>query len=176
MKRIALIMAAALAALSLTGCSKESLDNISTFVEAGGRDYGDTITSEIGESQKNTFFSTTVNKVEFAQEIGDYYVDEGYEFVLIDTTVINCFSQNIPMGNTDFYIKWGEGEDDWDGPCGDYIAENAYKDEFTLAVGEDYNGVLYFIAPTERSDKLQLVYEELYEDDFVGSKYIINLE
>lgn len=177
MKRIIALTMAAAAVLSLTGCSKENLENVSNFIEAGGRDYGDTITNKIGEAQRNTFFFTTVNDVEFTNEVGDYYVDDGYEFACVDVTVQNCFNQTIPMGYGDFYIRWGEGEEDWDTPAYyDDMSEDAYEYSFELEVGEDYTGVLYFVVPTERADKLQLVYEELYEDDFVGSTYIIELE
>ncbi len=183
MKKIIAVIAAVAAALSLAGCSKENLDNLSTFVEAGGRDYGDIITNEIGEAQRNTFFVSTVNDVEFMDEVGDYYVDGGYEFVAVDITVKNIFNQSIPMTNGDFYVCWSDTEigwgsdyEDWNGPCEEYIAEDAYEDDFTLSVGEDYTGTLYFTIPTERSGKLKLVYEELYDDDFVGSTYIINLE
>ncbi len=176
MKRIIATTLTAAAVLSLTGCS-DGLGNISTFIEAGGRDYGDTITNEIGEAQKNTFFITTVNDVEFTNEVGDYYVDDDYEIVCVDVTVENCFSETIPMGYSDFYIRWGEGDENWDTPAYyDDISEDAYEYSFELEVGEDYTGVLYFVIPAERADKLQLVYEELYEDDFIGSTYIINLE
>ncbi len=177
MKKIIAMTLAAAAALSLTGCSKESLDNVSTFIEAGGRDYGNTIINEIGEAQKNTFFISTVEDVDFAAEVGDYYVDEGYEFVCVEVTVENCFTETIPMGYADFYIRWGEGEDEMETPSyADDLAADIYGEEFYLEIGEDYTGTLYFVVPTERSGDLQLVYEELYEDDFIGSTYIIELE
>lgn len=176
MKKIIAAALAAAAMLSVTGCA-DGLSNVSTFIEAGGRDYGDTIINKIGEAQRNTFFFTTVNEVNFTNEVGDYYLDDGYEFVCVDVTVKNCYNQIIPMGYSDFYIRWGEGDENWDVPAYyDDLADDAYEYSFELAVGEDYTGVLYFVVPTERDDKLQLIYEELYEDDFVGSTYIIELE
>lgn len=177
MKKLIALTLATAALLSMTGCSKEALDNVSTMIEAGGRDYGDTITNEIGETQKNTFFSTTVNSVDFVNEVGEYYLDDGYEFACVNVTVENIYNMTIPMGYGDFYIKWGEGENDWDGATyKSDLADDIYGEMFDLEKDEDYTATLYFAVPADRSGDLQLVYEELYDDDFVGSTYIINLE
>lgn len=174
-KLIAAILATA-CVLTTSACSDEQQENVSKFFEAEGRAYGKTYTAEIGEKQENSFFSTVVNTVTFADTVGDYYLEDGLEFACVNITVKNTFGEEIPMGIGDFYIAWGEGDDECTGAeYAEDLADDLYEDEFTLAKNEEYTGTLYFAVPVDVRDDLVFVYEEYYEDDFVGNTYKINL-
>ena len=109
MKKLFAAVAALIMLLSVTGCSKEALDNVSQFIEASGRDYGKTYTAKIGEEQKNSFFTTVVNSVEIKDEVNGYVPDEGYEFACVNITVKNIFDEKIIMGCGDFEIAYNCG-------------------------------------------------------------------
>ena len=176
MKKLIAAVIAATCILTTSACSEEQQENVSKFFESEGRAYGKTYPAEIGEKQENSFFSTVVNTVTFADTVGDYYLDSGLEFACVNITVKNTFSEEIPMGIGDFYIAWGEGEDERTGA--EYaadLADDLYGYEFTLAKNEEHTGTLYFAIPIDVRDDLVFVYEEFYDDEFVGNTYKINL-
>lgn len=176
MKKLFAAMAASVMLLSVTGCSKEALDNVSQFIEASGRDYGGTYTAKMGEEQKNSFFTTIVNSVELKDEVNGYVPDEGYEFVCVNITVKNIFGEQIIMGCGDFEIAWGDDEDERDVPAyAEDLSADLYPDQFYLEKNEKFTGTVFFTVPVDRDGDLKFIYEELYDDDFEGSTYIIEL-
>ncbi len=178
MKKILAAILAAASLLSMCGCSEETKQEVEKFIEAEGREYGKTYTAYIGEAQENTFFSTVVNEVAFKDTVGDYYSeDENLDFACVNVTVENITKDTIPMACYDFYIRWGTGEDQLaNASYAADLADDVYGEMFDLESGKDYTATLYFLVPKDSHDNLQLVYEEYYDDDFVGSTYIINLD
>ncbi len=176
MKRTFALLAAMVMALSATGCSKETMNNVSQFIEASGRDYGRTYTAKMGEEQKNSFFTTVVNSVEIRNQVNGYVPGEGFEFVCINITVKNIFDDEIIMGCGDFEIAWGDDEDERDIPSyADDLSDDLYPDQFYLDKNETFTGTVFFTVPVDRDGDLQFIYEELYDDEFEGSTYIIEL-
>ncbi|MDE7195055.1 MAG: DUF4352 domain-containing protein [Oscillospiraceae bacterium] len=203
MKKIrsaALILAAAMT-LTLTACRKDGgvtmnsgdgssssttsnssetfLDKASKFLEADGRGYGKEHTAEIGEVLKNEFFSLKVTEAYRYSSMGDYLPDEGYDFVAVNITVGNIFSESIPVGSYDYVLRWGEGdENSYDafqvGNLHTSYDINFFPDDTTLSIGASKSGYVIFEAPSD-STELTLEYLEIYEDDFEGNTYHINL-
>ncbi len=181
MKKIFAIMAAAVLVLSMTGCSKDSvseaIDDVSQFVEADGRDYGGTKTAEIGKTLKNSFFSMKVNSVYAADEIGEFYLDDdSYEIVCVNVTATNIWGDTINVGTYDYVLRYGEGEEDYCSSS-DEIGEGletSYPYSVDIADKETVTGDIFFVVPADATD-LKLEYLEVYEDDFEGSVYQINL-
>ena len=182
MKRAIAFVAAAVMAVSLTGCSKDgvsnAIDEVSQFVEADGRDYGNTKTAEIGETLKNSFFTMKVNSVYSTDSYNEFYLDEGStsEIVVVNVTAENIFGEVINVGTYDYVLRYGEGEDDYCDST-DEIAvglDTAYPDSMDIEDGESVTGDIFFVVPADATD-LKLEYLEVYDDDFEGSTYQINL-
>lgn len=165
MKKIAAVILAAVCAISAGGCSVKK-----------EREQGKIYTAKVGEVQENTYFSTVVNSVRFSESEGGYVPNEGNEFVCVDLTVENITETAIPMGCYDFYIRWGEGASERDKAVyEDGLAWDMYDLEFSLDAGRSYTATLYFAVPVGKRDALQLVYEEYFDDDFVGCTYVVEL-
>ena len=181
MKRYFAIFAAAVMALAMTGCSTDGMsdvaDAVSQFVEADGRDYGGTKTAEIGDTLENSFFSMKVNSVYAADSVGEYYLDDdSYEIICVNVTATNTWGDTINVGTYDYVLRYGEGEEDYcsstDAIAGD--AETAYPYSQDIGDKEALTGDIFFVVPADAGE-LKLEYLEVYEDDFEGSVYQINL-
>lgn len=203
MKGAALILAAAMT-LTLTACKKDGgvtlnsgddsssgttsttsnssetfLDKASKFLEADGRGYGKEHTAEMGEELKNEFFSLKVTEAYRYSSMGDYVPDEGYDFVAVNINVKNVFSDSIPVGTYDYVLRWGEGdENSYEAfQVGDLQTSydiDFFPDDTNLSTGASKSGYIIFEAPSD-STELTLEYLEVYEDDFEGNTYHINL-
>ncbi len=136
--------------------SETFLDKASKFLEADGRGYGKEHSAEIGEVLKNEFFSLKVTEAYRYSSMGDYLPDEGYDFVAVNITVGNIFDA-FQVGNlhTSYDISF-------------------FPDDTNLSVGASKSGYVIFEAPSD-STELVLEYLEVYEDDFEGNTYHINL-
>ena len=42
--------------------------------------------------------------------MGEYLPDDGFDFVAVNISVGNIFSESIPVGSYDYVLRWGEGE------------------------------------------------------------------
>lgn len=163
-----------------SGSSSETfLDKASKFLEADGRGYGKEHSAEIGETLKNEFFSLKVTDVYRYSSMGEYLPDEGYDFVAVNITVGNIFSESIPVGSYDYVLRWGEGDENsfeafqMGNTHTDYDLR-FFPDDVELSVGTSKSGYVIFQAPSD-STELTLEYLEVYEDDFEGNTYHINL-
>ena len=75
--------------------SETFLDKASKFLEADGRGYGKEHSAEIGEELKNEFFSLKVTDVYRYSSMGEYLPDDGFDFVAVNISVGNIFSESI---------------------------------------------------------------------------------
>lgn len=178
------------AAVLAAGCSGKTastgsggvLSDVQKFVEADGRDYGKNFTAEIGETQKNTFFSLSVDKAVRLSSLAGYLPSEGFDYLAVSVSVKNISDKTIPMGVGDFVIRWADGDDGKDVPFTMEGEDNSYgftdypdSFELTPAGGDSkFSGWLYFEIPKDAMD-VKLEYLEVYDDEFEGSTYQINL-
>lgn len=159
--------------------SETFLDKASKFLEADGRGYGKEHSAEIGEVLNNEFFSLKVTDVYRYSSMGDYLPDDGFDFVAVNITVGNIFSESIPVGSYDYVLRWGEGEENsfeafQVGNLHTDYDIRFFPDDTTLSVGTSKSGYVIFQAPSD-STELTLEYLEVYDDDFEGNTYHINL-
>lgn len=150
---------------------------VSQFLEANGREYGKTYTAKIGEKISNEFFSMTVNEAYKMTSVSGYTPDDkGYEFLCVNVTSENIFSEPINVGAYDFTVRWGDGEEDFDYAIQeeDDFGYDIYPYGADLAQFESVTGNVYFLVPKNATD-IKFEYLEIYEDDFSGNTYQIDL-
>lgn len=178
----AVVLAAGCSGKNASVGSGGVLSDVQKFIEADGRDYGKNFTAEMGTEQKNSFFTLKVDEAVRLSSLAGYVPDDGFDYLAVSVSVENISDKKIPMGNGDFVIRWAEGDDGSDGPYSMDGADNSYgftdyPDNFSLSTsGADskFSGWLYFQVPKDAKD-IKLEYLELYDDDFEGSTYQINL-
>ncbi len=163
---------------SLVGCGSDPVSEVSKFLEAGGREYGKTTTNEMNEEQKNSFFALKVTEAYRHSSLGGYIPDEGYDFLAVKVYTRNIFTESIPMSCYDYNIRWGDGENEFAGAqsldTANGYGYNDYPEETSLSIGGEKEGYIYFSIPKDAAD-LRLEYIEVYEDDFEGSTFYINI-
>ncbi len=163
---------------SLTACNSNPVSEVSKFLEAGGREYGKVTTNEMNEEQKNSFFALKVTEAYRHSSLGGYVPDEGHDFLAVKIYTRNTFTESIPMSCYDYNVRWGDGENDYaEAQALDTVNGYGYDDypeNTSLAIDRDKEGYVYFSIPKDAID-LRLEYIELYEDDFEGSTFYINL-
>lgn len=157
----------------------EHFEDLSKIMEADGREYGKVETAEIGETLKNSFFSLRVNDVYRYSTMGNYLPEDGNDFIAVNISIVNISTQSIPVGTYDYSLRWGDGEDEYfeaysmDGFEMDYPL-SYFPDDTNLSVGGSLSGYVFFEAPSD-STELKLEYLEVWDDDFEGNTYYINL-
>lgn len=172
MKKWIVMMVLMVLTISLTACDKAVMitDNVTKMVEAQGRDYDHLITARVGETTTNAFFEWTVSSVKTSFDIDGYTPLDGYMYVVADISTTNItYDNNLPLGNYDYLIAWGPGDDEWDWPLIEFT-EGMYPDEVIVEVGKTVEGMLVFLVPDNVID-VSLIYDEIYDDDFVGNTY-----
>ncbi len=149
MKKMIRVLAAAAAVLSLSACKEEV-----RITEA-----------QACEPLSTMFFSYTVNDAETAKTLADKSTYDDYCFLVVDLSVANLSDSTISMSDADFWIAWGEGEDEYDAPISAYGEEPVVNDElaqvYEVGIGEEVRGSLVFIVP-ESEDTFVLHTEDYY--------------
>lgn len=191
LKNVLAMMLIGCMALGLTACgggeggiagaagdaASSAVDKVSKMLSARGREYDKLFTGEIGDTLTNSFFDFTVNSVTAAEELEGYTpTQEGYKFIVADITVKNIFDSEIPVGNYDFNIIWGDdSEDSGEDYSFTEFMDGMYPDEVDLAVGETLSGTLVFEVPADETN-VGIVYYEIWDDDFLGNTYVVNVD
>lgn len=145
------------------------------MLKAQGREYDNLYTAALKEKLKTPFFEFTVNSAETADELAGYSpLEEGDKFVVVNITVTSVFEEDdIPVGNYDFTILWGDTEE----TSGEDVAfeefmDGMYPDEVMLSNGETLTGDLVFEVPADQTT-LAISYLEVWDDEFVGDTYLV---
>lgn len=156
----AALTAAALAALTLTGCS-----GITLLEGAGNATEG-----TIGDTLSNMFFDFTVNSAAVADEYDGYTPADGSKLVVCSMTLENDFGEDLPMYDSDFQIQWVEGDEDYAWSLNpvstdeDGMPTNSQMPlEWTMADGAVETYDIVFEVPADISDFV-IVYLEQYVD------------
>lgn len=139
------------------------------------RSTGEFYEGEMGEVLENTFFSFCVNNAELAFEYEGVQSADGMQFVIIDLTVQNLLNGDTPMYDTDFFIEWGNGDEEAAYPEVILNSAATLPETYTLAAGENITGKLVFSVPAECT-RFYLSYVEIYEDEYQGDWYSIYIE
>jgi hypothetical protein len=155
------------------------LSGIAKMLQAEGRPYNNVTTGRVGDTLTNSFFEWQVSDVVAQDSLmvnGEEIIPnlDGCKFVLVDITTKNVFDQPNPMGNFDFSIIWGEGDDTTEDISYAEFMGGMYPDSFEQAVGESTSGVLVFEVPKDVHSAI-IAYYELWDDEFEGDTYLFEL-
>ena len=140
MKRLGTMALAVCMLLVLAGC--------------GGKGSGNE--GRTGETMETYFFDFTVNEARLVPAYETYTPAEGNVMLVVDVTVKNTFNKSIEMYDTDFWLEWGEEEDQaalaitTDPDTGvelDPIGENQLPGTYQLGINQEQSGELVFEVP-----------------------------
>lgn len=176
MKRtVSLLLAILLAFSLLTGCTgiggKENSSQTTSNTQES-EDSTEYIYGYIGDKMSNVFFDFTVDEV---------WVSEAYEVaagsLLLDVTVTmtNTFGEDLPMFNGDFFLSYGDEDEDYCFgllPEGDTNPDNM-PESWTLKKGNTVTYHLYYEIP-EDATEFYFVYVEYFENDSFGDYYCVS--
>lgn len=142
MKKILTAAAAGLLALSVAGCSG-----------SGG---AKTLNGGIGDTISTMFFDYTVTTARLEDEMQGMLGHDGYKLLVVDVTVTNNSKNAITMSDSDFFISWGEGDQDYDYPISMYtttqLSDRQMPAQYDLGEASSKSGELIFAVPPEKTD------------------------
>lgn len=177
-KRIATLLLASIAALSLTGCGKSQAAS-GTDSSTGYPDENGYAEGQLGDTMHSSFFDYTVNSAYTCSEYGEYKAQDGYELLVADITITNTFKEDIPMYDTDFQVQWNDPSDEaYDWPVTYYagisetIGDNVLPAEYDLDIDESRTGLLVFEVPDGEED-FSISYREYFDDDTTGDLFFV---
>ena len=121
----------------------------------------------MGETLSTMFFDVTLDNASLADSVGEVLVGKQNKFLIVDITVTNTTGSPIEMADSDFWAKWGDGDEEYDAPITAYGEEVDLTDglpsRYTLAAGEAKSGKLVFVTDKEKTS-FQLVTEDYYSE------------
>lgn len=125
------------------------------------------VDGEIGDIMHTHQFDFAVNTVSaYGEEYANYTTDLGYRLLVVNTTIINTFSEPISLFDSDFLLAWDDGNNyDYAYPVDatGTLGKDFFPSQFSLDYGDEITGDLLFEVPAELSD-LSLSYME-YDDE-----------
>jgi hypothetical protein len=182
--RIAAVALMAMLTFSLVACGDTNggnvISDIGRMLQAEGRPYNNVTTGKVGDTLTNSFFDWTVKSVTAKDTVivdGEEYLPsvDGYKFLIVDITTKNVFDQPNPMGNADFSIIWGEGDDITEDYTYEAFMDGMYPDDFEEAVGQSTSGTLVFEVPKD-VHSAYIAYYEIWSDSFEGDTYLFDVK
>ena len=172
MKRTLAVFLALLLVLSmLTACSKPSNQQESSGTQSEAEDSTQYYYGEIGQKMSNVFFDFTVDDVQVSNQ---YQVSEGDILLDVTVTITNTYGEELPMFNGDFFLSYGDGDEDYcfgSLPEGDSNQDNM-PESWSLKANNTVTYHLYYQVPGDATD-FYFVYVEYYENDTFGDYYCI---
>jgi len=138
------------------------------------RPHGQTFTYDVTDTLTTAFFQLKIGEVEITRNLNDYVPEDRQAILLsFDLSVKNLTIESLPMSYADFQliIKDETGKDQTLYPLEPFIEEQ-FPDTYTLEKGKIKSGLLVFQIP-KNLKQCQLLYEEIYEDDFKGNRHLV---
>ncbi len=114
----------------------------------------------IGDLVHTYFFDFTVNSAYTTTDYNGYTAtQEGYQLLVVNTTVKNTFSSSITMWDSDFQAQWTASAttEEYSWPITDdgnvpTVSDNQLPAEYELAVDEERTGEIVFEVPADEKD------------------------
>jgi len=171
MKKFLIVMLAlALALMSLTGCSSGSGSSSNSGTSSDSYE-GQTYNGTIGKTMSNVFFDFVVQSVIVSDE---FTVTEGDMMLDITVKITNTYGEELPMFNGDFYLTYGSGADDYTfGSIPEDLYDTDMPESYNLAAGETVTYHMFFEVP-ETSTDFSFIYIEYFADETFGDTYSVN--
>lgn len=110
------LMASILLLLSACG----SIPGMEGGSSSGGSASSSDGTYHVGDTISTAFFDFTVNSAVASADHEGYTAQDGYKLVVADLTIKNTETYSMPMGQYDFMIAWGDGDEDFAYPLNQY--------------------------------------------------------
>ena len=111
------------------------------------------------------------DEIDSTKGLSNIEAQDGYKLVVADLTIKNTETYSMPMGQYDFMIAWGDGDEDFAYPLNQYC-ESQLADEYEIPIAGSAEGSLVFEVPSDQKD-FALGFEEYYEDESVGDLYVV---
>lgn len=134
--------------------------------EESGGDYG-----FLGDTMSSVFFDFTVTDAFSCSSYQGYTAPLHAKLIVATLTVTNTFTRTLPMGQYDFQIQWGEGDEDYGYPL-PVFCDGQLPDEYELSIQESRTGLLVYEVPSDTAD-YSISYLEIFENDETGDSYFI---
>lgn len=151
--------------LFLTGCQSDPWN----------REQGKNYSANEQEYLTTAFFKYAVLSAETSDVVEGYKPkSEDETFLIVDASVKSVFGKDIPMSIYDFEIRWGKSDDDVS-YAEESFTDEQFSDSWVISPEETSDGKLIFVVPAKEK-KFSLVYQENWEDGFVGNTYSIDFK
>lgn len=174
-KLLAAVLACGMLA-AMTGCNpKETISSLQNEMQAGGREHSKDYSASGDEALSNAFFEYKINSAQLFSSVEDYLPDaKGRAFLVVDVTIKNIFQDDtsIPMSPADFELSWTGNTGEYEYPVSNFGLADQLPDEWTQLKGNTKTGKIVFFVP-DNVESIDLIYREIYEDNFEGNKYVI---
>lgn len=177
---------AGLLALSAAGCGGKSMEEVvngDSGSSSGSKSniiYAEDGYAQgaIGDTLGTAWFNFTVNSASLEDSYGGTVMpDEGEKLLVVNVTLNNTISDDLPMFDADFQAQWGaEGENDYRYPVTDGKPElqtgDMLAEEYTLGAGDTITGDLVFSVPGGH-EEYSLSFMEYFDNDESGDMFFV---
>jgi hypothetical protein len=138
------------------------------------RPHGQTLTYGVTDSLTSVFFQLEIDEVKVTRNLSDFVPEDRQAMLLaFDLSLENLTSDSLPMSYADFQliIQDETGKEQILYPLEPFI-DGQFPDTYNLEVSKPMSGLLVFQIP-KNLKQCQLLYEEIYEDDFKGNRHLV---
>lgn len=126
---------------------------------------------QIGTTFRTAFFDYSVDSVNYPSVYEGYTPDEDMQLVDIVVTIKNTFGEALPMFNSDFWIDWLEGDDEYyDFGIEMDSSSTIMPSEYSLANGATCNYHIIYEVPAGVTS-FAVCFEEAFEDESTGDLF-----
>lgn len=178
-KQASLVVAAVLAAAVLTGCGVFSDGSDSNAAKVGYPDEEGYAEGKLGDTMHTEFFDFTVNSAYTCASYEEYTPADGNQMIIVELTVRNTFSENIPMTGTDFQIQWSDDAEDVLGypitltlESGKTIGQDMFPFRYELAKKESRTGILAYEVPVGETE-FSISYQTVFDNESIGNLFFV---
>ena len=142
-------------ALCLTACGPNMRASESVPADTEG---------DLGTTLSTMFFDYTVLSAESPSAYDGYTALEGKKLLVCSVNVKNDFGEALPMYASDFWLQWGEGDEDYAWPV-DPFTDRMTPLEYELADRAEVTYDLLFEVPADQNEFALVYLEEYYDAD-----------
>jgi hypothetical protein len=140
------------------------------------RPNGETLTYQVTDIVTSAFFQLQIEKFSVSRNLNDYIpVDRQALLLAMDLIIENSTDSSLPMSYADFQLiyKDDSGKEQIIYPLEPFL-ESQFPDTYTLENKDTKSGTLVFQIPKDLQ-QCHLQYQEIYEDDFLGNRHLIEI-
>ena len=140
------------------------------------RTSGETLAYQVADTVTTAFFELQIEKTMVSRNLNDYIPVDRQALLLAMTLIIeNRTGNSLPMSYADFQLVYKDdsGKEQILYPLEPFL-EIQFPDTYTIEKDDIKSGTLVFQIPKDLQ-QCQLLYQEIYEDDFLGNRHLIEI-